>query len=133
RELQSSFLQAVAQLPQPEVEPVWVDYSKDIRRTAAGPYELLAVQNKANDLFRLNYYYETGSWSNKLLPIAADYLEYIGTEDMRAEDFSKAFYQLASSFRISVGGEYTYVALSGLQEHMDATVALFEKLLRECR
>lgn len=131
RDQQSEFLQTVTQLPQPTIDPVWVDYQKDIRRAAAGPYEILAVENPTNDLFRLAYQYETGSWSNKLLPIATEYLQYIGTEDRSAAAISEAFYRLASSFNISVGGEHTYVMLSGLQEHMEATVALFDALLRQ--
>src|SRR5690606_18382069 len=119
REAQSDFLKMVNAMPENVIEPVWLDYKKDIQRSKSGPYEVLAVENKDNDLFRVYYHYETGSWSNKLLPIAADYLEYIGTAQKSAEDISKDFYQIASSFRISVSGENTTISIDGLADNFE--------------
>jgi hypothetical protein len=47
-----------------------------------------------------------GSWNNKLLPIAAQYIQFLGTKTKTAEDFSKEFYKLATSFSISTGTEF---------------------------
>jgi len=132
REAQSDFLKMVNAMPENVIEPVWLDYKKDIQRSKSGPYEVLAVENKDNDLFRVYYHYETGSWSNKLLPIAADYLEYIGTAQKSAEDISKDFYQIASSFRISVSGENTTISIDGLADNFENAVGLFDDLLRNC-
>jgi predicted Zn-dependent peptidase len=133
REAQSDFLKKVNAMPENKIDPVWLDYKKDIQRAKAGPYELLAVQNKDNDLFRLYYQYETGSWTNKLLPIAAEYLEFLGTKEKSSEDISKDFYQIASSFNINVTGENTTVTIDGLQEHMGKAITLFDNLLRNCQ
>lgn len=130
---QSEFLKAVNAMPENKIEPVWLDYKKDIQRAKAGPYEVLAVQNKDNDLFRLYYQYETGSWSNKLLPIAAQYLEFLGTKEQSSEEISKNFYQIASSFNINATGENTTVSIDGLQEHMGKAVGMFDNLLRNCQ
>lgn len=132
RDAQSDFLKKIEEMPENTIHPVWLDFQKDIDRANAGKYEVLSVKNNDNSLFRLNYYYETGSWSSKLLPIAADYLEYIGTKDKTAEEISKNFYKLASSFRISVSSENTYITLDGLQENFDATVRQFDNLLSNC-
>lgn len=133
REAQSPFLKKVSAMPENKIDPVWVDYKKDIQRAASGPYEVLAVQNKDNALFRLYYQYETGSWSNKLLPIATDYLEYLGTKTKSSEDISTDFYKIASSFHISAGGENTTVSIDGLQDNFDKAVTLFEDVLRNCQ
>lgn len=132
REAQSDFLKAVNAMPENVIEPVWLDYQKDIQRSKAGAYDVLAVQNKDNDLFRVYYQYETGSWSNKYLPIAADYIEYIGTAGKSAEETSKDFYQIASSFHINVSGEHTTISIDGLQDNFDNAVQLFDNLLRNC-
>jgi predicted Zn-dependent peptidase len=129
---QSEFLKKVNAMPESTVKPVWLDFQKDIQRANSGSYEVLAVQNKDNDLFRLYYQFETGSWSNKLLPIAANYLEFLGTKNKTSEQISTEFYKLASSFRVSVSGETTTISMDGLQENFDKTVALFEDLLRNC-
>jgi len=74
-----------------------------------------------------------GSWNNKLLPIAAQYIQYLGTKTKSAEDISKAFYKLASSFNISAGTEISTVSFNGLQENFAATVKLYEDLLANCQ
>lgn len=133
RDAQSDFLKKVNAMPENKIEPVWIDYKKDIKRAQSGPYEVLAVQNKDNSLFRIYYQYEMGSWTNKLLPIATDYLEYLGTKDKDAEAISTEFYKLASSFRISTSGESTTISIDGLQENFNPSIALFENLLRNCQ
>lgn len=132
RDAQSEFLKTIAEMPENKINPVWLDYKKDIERSKTGPYEVLSVKNKDNNLFRINYYYETGSWTNKLLPLAAEYLEFIGTKNKSAEDISKDFYKLASQFRVSVSSENTYISIDGLQENFDQTIRLFDDLLKNC-
>jgi predicted Zn-dependent peptidase len=133
REAQSDFLKKVNAMPENKIDPVWIDYKKDIQRGKSGPYEVLAVQNKDNALFRLYYQYETGSWSNKLLPVAVDYLEYLGTKTKSSEDISTDFYKIASSFQIRASGETTTISIDGLQDNFDKAVTLFEDVLRNCQ
>lgn len=132
RDAQSPFLKNVEAMPENTIAPVWLDYSKDIARSKAGKYDILSVKNNDNSLFRVYYYFETGSWSNKLLPIAADYLAYLGTKNQSSEDISKAFYELASSFRVSASNENTYITIDGLQENFEKSVSLFDDLLQNC-
>lgn len=133
REAQSPFLKKVNAMPENKIDPVWVDYKKDIQRAQSGPYEVLSVQNKDNALFRVYYQFETGSWANKLLPIAADYLEYLGTGAKTAEDISTGFYKIASSFHVSAGSETTTISIDGLQDNFDKAISQFEDLLRNCK
>jgi len=133
REAQSDFLKKVNAMPENKIDPVWIDYKKDIQRAQAGPYEVLAVQNKDNALFRLYYQFETGSWANKLLPIAAEYLNYVGTKTKSAEQVSTDFYKIASSFNVGTGGETTTISIDGLQDNFDKAVTMFEDLLRNCQ
>ncbi|MEO8886900.1 MAG: insulinase family protein, partial [Mucilaginibacter sp.] len=136
---QSPFLKQVNALPANIIKPVWVDYNKDIQRAQAGPCELLAVQNKDNSIFQMHYLYDMGSWNSKLLPLAAQYLQFLGTGTKTAEDFSKAFYKLASSYEIKVGNDrrvgtdQTIVNFEGMQENFDATLNLYEDLLANCK
>ncbi len=130
---QSPFLQQINAMPSNAVKPVWLDYQKDIQRAKAGHADVLAVQNKDNSIFKLYYRYDMGSWNNKLLPIAAQYIQFLGTKTKTAEDFSKAFYKLASSYNIAAGTEITTVSFNGLQENFGATVKLYEDLLANCK
>ncbi|MCO5269839.1 MAG: insulinase family protein [Brumimicrobium sp.] len=132
REDQSEFVKYVASIPENEIKPVWVDFNKDIQRETSGNYEVLAVKNENNELFSLTYHIETGSWSNKLLSLAAGYIDYIGTKNKNPEDISMEFYDLASSFSINVSPESTEIYLEGLQENFEKTVSLFDELLHNC-
>lgn len=129
RTAQSDFLKKVEAMPEQKIQPKWLDFKNDIQRASTGDYEVLGVENKDNGLFTLDYYYETGSWANKLLPLAVDYLDYVGTKEKSAEDFSKAFYKLASSYYVGSSSRSTYISLSGLQENFKETVKLFDDLL----
>ena len=87
------------------------------------------MQNKDNDLYRLRFRYKIGSLNDLKMPLAADYIEFLGTDKKSAEQISKEFYKIASSFRISVGEEYTIVTIEGLQENFEAAVKLYEDLV----
>ena len=133
REAQSPFLAMVDKIPANSVQPVFLNYQKDIQKAKVGQLDMLAVQNKDNSLFRLYYQYETGSRTNKLLAIAAQYLQFLGTDKKSANEVSKEFYKLASSFDISCGGEVVNVSINGLQENFTKSVALCEDLINNCK
>lgn len=130
REAQSEFSKEVSKIPENKIEPQWVDYNKDINKTSKDGFDFLAVENKDNDLFRLYYRFETGTWNNKLLSLAGDYINYIGTRDMSAAEFSQEMYNLAAAFSVSAGTESTNIYIDGLYENFDKTVALVEKFIR---
>ena len=133
RDAQSAFLRQVNEMSETAVSPVWLDFKKDIAKNEFKGLEVLSVENKNNEIFRLNYRFEMGSYSNKLLPLAAEYLQYIGTETKTAEEISKAFYQIASSFDVNVSSEISTISLDGLQENFGQAVILLEDFIKNCK
>lgn len=133
RNAQSDFLKKVAGMPETAVKPQWLDYNKDIQKGKAGNADLLYVQNKDNGLFRLYYRFDMGSWNNKKLPLAAQYLQYLGTDKYSSEEISKQFYNIACNFSVRPGSEETTISITGLQENFDKAVALFDDLLNNCK
>ena len=133
RDAQSQFVKTVSNMPVPPIAPIWIDYNKDIKKSNVGPAEILYVTNTDNDLFRMSYRYKTGTWNNKKLAIAAQYLQFLGTSTMSAEDISKEFYKLACSFSLSAEREYTTMRIEGLQENFDKAVKLLEDLAANCQ
>jgi predicted Zn-dependent peptidase len=129
---QSDFVKSITKDPLPSIQPVWIDYNKDIQKSKAGIADILYVPNKDNSLFRLHYRYDQGAWNNKVLPIALQYLQFLGTDKYSAEDITKQFYNLAASFNANAGNEETTITISGLQENFDKAVNLFDQLLRNC-
>ena len=130
RDTVSSFLKEIqASVVQP-IEPVFLDYSKDLSQLKAkSDLPVLYKQNTTNDIFQLIYLFDMGSNNDKALGTTAQYLEYLGTADMTPEEVKSEFYRLACSFFVSPGSKRTYVVLSGLNENMPAAMELFEKLM----
>lgn len=133
RDAQSDFVKRINNMPTTPVKPVWVDYNKDLRKVVAGPMAILYVQNKDNSLFRLRYRYDMGTWNDKKLSMAAQYLQFLGTDKMNAEEITKAFYKIACSFTVSASAEFTTVTIEGLQENFGQAVQLFEDVLKNCK
>lgn len=133
REAQSAFLKDVNTTPMANIEPKWLDFSKDLKKGKIGNLDALYVQNTDNDLFRMAYRFDMGSWNSKILPIALQYLQFVGTDKMNAEQISTEFYRLASSFTQSYTDHHITLGLSGLNENFGKTVALFEDLLTKCK
>ena len=130
---QSAFVKMINDMPSAPVEPLFLDYNKDIQKSKLGKAEVLAVQNKDNDLFRLSFRYKIGTLNDLKMGLAAQYIQFLGTDKKSAEQISKEFYKIASSFRVSTGEDYTYVNIEGLQENFAAAVALYEDLVTHAK
>ena len=136
RDTASTFLremQAAAKAVKP-IEPVFVDYAKDLSVSEPKPgLQTIYKQNTSNDVFQLIYIYDLGSINDKLLGTAGQYLNFLGTSDMTAEEVRSEFYRLACGFSVNPGSERSYITLSGLNENMPQAVALLEKLLNDAQ
>ncbi|HEX6428699.1 MAG TPA: insulinase family protein [Niastella sp.] len=129
----SAFLKKMESMPVADIQPLWLDYDKDITFAKSGIADVLYVQNKSNELFSLYYQFDMGTWNNKLLPLAAQYLQFLSTDKYSAEQISKSFYNLACNFSINATNEVTTVSMNGLQENFDKAVGLFEEILVNCK
>lgn len=130
---QSAFVKALNEKPLLPTQPLWLDFNKDFQRSKVGIAEVYHVQNKDNSLARMHYRFSMGAWNNKILPLALQYLSFLGTDKHTSEQISKEFYNLACSFSASSGNEESTVTISGLQENFDKAVVLFEQLVRNCK
>lgn len=129
----SAFLKKMESMAVSDIQPLWLDYDKDITLAKSGIADVLYVQNKSNELFSLYYQFDMGSWNNKLLPLAAQYLQFLGTDKYSAEQISKLFYNIACSFNINTNNETTTIRVAGLQENFDKAAGLFEEILANCK
>ncbi|QIH35928.1 M16 family metallopeptidase [Sphingobacterium sp. DR205] len=132
RNVESAFLKQINAMPEQDIKPRWIDFAKDMSTAKLKDLDVLAVQNKNNELFSLTYYFDFGSWDNKLLSLAVGYLEFLGTKDKSSEDFSKAFYKLASDFSVSSANEESSVSVSGLNSNFTASIDLLQDLMHNC-
>jgi predicted Zn-dependent peptidase len=112
------------------IDPVFINYETDISRAiTANNIEILYAENQANPTFTLTYFWEMGSYHDKLLPLAGGFINFLGTGKMSAEDISNEFYKLACTFSVNVGTEETRITISGLSDNLRAAVGLFGELI----
>ncbi|MBK7243107.1 MAG: insulinase family protein [Saprospiraceae bacterium] len=132
RESQSPFLKKIIDNPSPAIKPVFVDYKKDIKfGEIKKDLPVWMVPNTRNKLFEVYYVLDMGSNHNQLLPLAIEYLKFIGTSKKSNEQINKEFYNLAVNFNMYSSKDQTYIGLSGLDENFDAAVQLMEEILND--
>lgn len=134
REQESEFLKQILATDAAEVKPVFLDYEKDILKgQIKNSIPVHYVRNEENKTFTLYYLFEMGSNNMKKLPIALDYLPYLGTAKYTPEQLKEEFYKLACSFGVFNSEDRIYVYLSGLEDQFEKGVMLFEELLRDAK
>jgi len=132
KDKQSAFLKRIEAMPVAPVAPQWLDFQTGIGRGKAGIADVLYVQNKDNELFHLYYRLEMGNFNNRMLPLAAQYLQYLGTDKHPTAEISKAFYDIACNFSVNTTNDITTISITGLQENFGKAVTLFEDVLHNC-
>ncbi len=134
RDAESDFLKMVTNRKVEPIKPVFVDYQKDIvRRKTKNGLTILYVPNTENATFTLNYYFSFGSDHDKMINLAAQYLQYLGTSKLTPEEIGQEFYKLACSFSVNAMRDETYVSISGLSENQEKAMRLLENLMTDCQ
>ncbi|GAB3234492.1 insulinase family protein [Hymenobacter seoulensis] len=131
REVASDFYKQVTAMTSPDLQPVFLDYKKDIQETKlASGLPVFYTHNSENNLFNLYYVLDLGTNNDPKLGLATDYLQYLGTGKYNAAQLQQEFYKLGCSFSVQSGQDRTFVSLSGLDSNFEPALALFESLLK---
>ena len=129
RDAQSAFLQEIKNTEVKPIEPVFVDFEKDMSRfSLTDGVDVLYKKNEINDIFRLELVYNTGTENDPALGLAFDYLSYLGTADMSAEQIAASMYGLACEFSGRSGSNQTTISISGLSENMAEALSIVRDL-----
>lgn len=130
RDTASAFLTEIRNSKPAQVDPVFVDFKKDLTVSKyQDKLDLLYKKNEGDPLFSLYYIYEMGSNHDMYLKMAFDYLPYLGTDKYTAEELTNEFYKLAANYRAIAEGNRVYVILTGIDKNFEASLELFEHLM----
>ncbi|WP_302821660.1 M16 family metallopeptidase, partial [Parabacteroides goldsteinii] len=134
RDSSSVFLKEIQAVEVAPIEPVFLDYDKDLQKlTAKSDIPVLYKQNMTNDVFSLMYVFEMGTNNDKAMGTAFEYMKYLGTSKKSLKEINEEFYRLACYFNVFPGADRTYVMLEGLKENMPKAMALFEEILADAQ
>lgn len=127
----SDFVKMVNNEPMPELQPLFLDFSKDIQKASlSNGSQVLYTPNVLNGRFSVSYVFEQGSIVDKNAQIAFDYISYLGTNTKSAEEINVELYGLGCKMSQSVTSERTMITISGLEENAEKAISLvFDKLM----
>ena len=130
RDAQSVFLTEIQNTEVKPIEPVFVDYKKDMSQFEARKgIDVLYKKNESNDIFTLTYVFDTGTENDPALNLAFDYLGYLGSESLTAEQIASKMYGIACSFSMQAGPTSCRISITGLGENMPEAMEIVEGLL----
>ncbi|MCM1300909.1 MAG: insulinase family protein [Alistipes senegalensis] len=130
RDQESAFLAEIKATEVKPIEPVYVDYDKDMSKFSVKPgVDVLYKQNETNDIFTLSYVFNTGTENDPALNLAFNYVGYLGTDAQTAEEIAKELYRIGCSFGMSAGATQSSITLSGLSENMGKAMEIVDALL----
>ena len=134
RDLVSQFVKDIQEAEVKPIEPQFLDYKKDLSFfTTQKGLPVIYKQNTENGLFELQFRYEFGQEDDNRYDVAANYIDYLGTDKLSAAQVKHQFYKMACNYAISVNADAITIGLSGLAEYMPDALALLEDLLHNAK
>lgn len=131
---QSGFVKSIKEKKPAPIEPVFIDYEKDIKKLSLK--KAITVYYKANTenkTFELYYVFDMGTDHNKKLGLAVNYIKYLGNAQYTPAEFQQELYKAGCSLNVASSEDQVWVSLSGLSENFNRGLELFESLLAEPR
>ena len=133
RDTVSQFVKDIQNAKVKPIEPKFVDFKKDLTFGEAGKLPYIYVQNKENGRFTLSFRYDFGEESDVRYGYAAEYINYLGTDSLTAEQLKQQFYKLACNYSINAGSRNITVTLNGLGESMPEALKLMQHVMQCAR
>ena len=142
RDKMSAFVKEIQDTEVEPIQPRFVDFKKDLQESnwvskindePEHKLPLIYKQNTENGISYLVFYFPFGSAADKRLDAASEYLEFLGTDSLTAEQIKQRFYGLACNCYVGVGPYQTTVIISGLDENIDEALALGENYIKNLK
>ena len=133
RDKQSAFLQEIAASEPAPIDPVFVDFSKDMSVLSYKGLEVLYKHNDDNDIAQLSLISNLGTDASPYLTLASGYLSYLGTADKTSADIATQMYSLACNYGFRSGSTSSQLSVSGLGENVGKALSIVEDLLMNAK
>lgn len=127
---QSEFYKSFVAERTENIKPAFVDFKNEIQtgKLSSG-VEVNYINNATNELFNLQYIIDMGTDNNLRLPLAVEFLPYLGTDKFTPEDLQKEFFKYGLSMNVYSGNDRCYVNITGLQKYFEKGVELLEHVM----
>lgn len=129
RNAESNFVKELKAIEPASFSPEFVNYKEKIQtENIVDGLEFNYIKNDINERFNLYYIFEMGRANNQMLPIAVNYLKYLGTQDKTLDDLLKEWYRLGINFNVYASEDNSRVFISGLDQNLEPAIKLMEEI-----
>jgi zinc protease len=130
RNEESRFFTEWKKLPSDSIAPVFVDFNTAIKRKQLKEgIDLNTVQTSNSDLFSTYYVINAGKDNDRKVPLAVNFLPYVGTKSHTATELKQELFRYGLSTSVFSSNNRSYVYVSGLNRNMEKGVQLLEEII----
>lgn len=133
KEDQSPFLKALLDAKSDPIQPVFVDYKKEIKTTKVNGIKLSYIANKTNDIASIDYIYDLGSDNDKELSFVLNLFEDFGTQNQTAAEIKAELYKLGISYYVSSSSNRTSLSVSGPEKNLTKGVEILTNWIKNIK
>ncbi|MDN5475901.1 MAG: insulinase family protein [Chryseobacterium sp.] len=133
REAQSEFLKEILAEKTEDIQPEFIDYEKEILTDIIKDKKLSFVHNKYNDIAQIHFIFPFGGDHDRDLGISTQLLQYLGTENLSAEDLKQEFFKIGVTNDFKTTHDQLIISLSGLEENIEKGIALLQNWMYEVK
>ena len=133
KEAQSPFLKSILNEKSSEIKPEFIDFAKAIKTDKIEGKKVSFVTNKYNDIAQTYFIFPFGGDHDKELSLAAQVLQYLGTDKLSAEALKKEFFKLGISHDFRTTPDQMIISLSGLEENMPKGIELLKNWMQNAK
>lgn len=134
REDQSPFYQEIMAQEPMDMEPMFLNYEEQLaQESLKDGLNMYYIENPVNELFQVSFIVDMGKNHDPNIPLAFDYLNYLGTQNMSPEDVKKEFFKLGIKFSTYTSNDRCYITIRGLEGSAKQAIELVEKLVHNAK
>ncbi len=126
---ESEYLKNFKLIESKDIKPVYINYDSAIVKENIKGVELNYVKNNSNELFSLSYILDIGKYNDIYIPLAFNYLPYLGTKTQSIDELEKELFRYGLSFDVFSTETRSYIKISGLNQNFEKGVEILEKII----
>jgi zinc protease len=129
RNEESKFFTEWKKIPADSIAPVFVDFKTAIQhKQLKEGIDLNAVQTGNNELFTVYYVIDEGKDNVKNVPLAVNFLPYVGTSKHSATELKQELFRYGLRTYVYSGDKRSYVYVSGLNRNLEKGIQVLEEI-----
>lgn len=129
-EKESDFAKHLNMIQSEKVAPKFLDFEKEIiYHQLNNKIKMAQIKNENSLRFELDFIFEIGSDHNKILPVAMEFIKYLGTTKFSVDNLNQEYYKNGISSWSYINNDRTVFHIEGLNKNMKEGVKLLNHFL----